>query len=56
MIDQLLEDISRKHGKILKVRISTKHKSRLAQRINEKAYLPITSRCKTNIDATQAHQ
>ena len=38
MIDQLLEDISRKHGKILKVHIQTKHKSRLVQRINEKAY------------------
>jgi hypothetical protein len=52
VIDQLQENISGKHGKILKVRIQTKRKSRLAQRINEKAHLPITSGRKTHIDTT----
>ena len=56
MIDQLQEDISGKHGKILKVRIQTKRKSILTLRINEKAHLPITSGRKTHIDVTQAHQ
>ena len=38
------------------MRIQTKCKSILAQRINEKAYLPITYGRKTHIDVTQAHQ